>query len=55
MHKKASAPLVPWPQHHDLSKPWRGGGGLGGVAYKDRARLPPRGGRERVENRMKLD
>ena len=26
---------------HYLSKPG-GGGGLGGVAYKDRARLPPR-------------
>ena len=43
MHKKTSAPLAPWPQHHYLSKPGgdRGGGGLGGVAYKDRARSPP--------------
>ena len=41
MHKKTSAPLVPWPRHHYLSKPGGGGGGLGGVAYKDRAR-PPR-------------
>ena len=27
---------------HYLSKPGGGGGGLGGVAYKDRARPPPR-------------
>ena len=26
MHKKTSAPLAPWPQHHYLSKP--GGGGV---------------------------
>ena len=39
MHKKTSAPLAPWPQHHYLSKPR--GGGLEGFAYKDRARPPP--------------
>ena len=38
--KKNSAPLVPWPLQHYLSK-LEGGGGWGGVAYKDRARLPP--------------
>ena len=31
MHKKTSAPLVPWPQHHYLSKP--GGGGGWGVSH----------------------
>ena len=41
MHKKTSAPLAPWPQHYYLSKPRGGGGGLGGFAYKDRARPPP--------------
>ena len=30
MHKKTSAPLAPWPQHHYLSKPRGGGGGGGG-------------------------
>ena len=29
-------------RHHYLSQPRGGGGGLGGVAYKDRARPPPR-------------
>ena len=41
MHKKTSAPLVPWPRHYYLSKPVGGGGGLRGVAYKDQARPPP--------------
>ena len=41
MHKKISALLAAWPQHHYLSKPGGGGGWLGGVAYKDRARPPP--------------
>ena len=43
MHKKTSAPLAPWPQHHYLSKAGGGGGGggLGGVVYKDWARPPP--------------
>ena len=31
MHKKTSAPLAPWPQHHYLSKP--GGGGGWGVLH----------------------
>ena len=39
MHKKTSVPLAPWHRHHYLSKAG-GGGGLGGVAYKDRARPP---------------
>ena len=39
MHKKTSAPLAPWPRHHYLKT--QGVGGLGGVAYKDRARPPP--------------
>ena len=34
------APLAPWPPHRYLSK-LGGGGGLGGVAYKDWARPPP--------------
>ena len=40
--QKKSAPLVPWPLYHYLSKLERGGGGAGGgVAYKDRAPPPP--------------
>ena len=31
MHKKKSAPLAPWPQHHYLSNP--GGGGGWGVSH----------------------
>ena len=40
--KKGGAVGAMSPAHY-LSKPGGGGGGLGGIAYKDRARLPPRG------------
>ena len=47
MHKKTSAPLPHGP-NTTISQNPGGGGGLGGVVYKDRARPPPRGMRVRL-------
>ena len=49
---KNLAPLAPWPPHRYLSK-LGGGGGLGGVAYKDRARPPPPPGASASETRAR--
>ena len=53
MHKKTSAPLVPWPGHHYLSKPGGGGGGGWGCRIQGpgpaapmgtpSAKIPPKG------------
>ena len=45
MHKKTSAPLAPWPQHHCLSKP---GGGGGGCCIQGPSPAPPSHGRASI-------